>query len=201
MNYQRIYESIISNAKTKTYYEYSEKHHIIPRCLGGNNNPDNIISLSYREHFLCHWLLCKIYPENKKLKAAFGAMLTRQKNTSWQYEAVKRNLRDTHFPWLQGKTPWNKGKRGLQTAWNKGKKTGPHSKESNLKRSLAVKKHLEVNGHHRKNVDPWNKGIQGVQIAWNKGKQQPKFICSKCQKEVAGKVNLIRWHEENCKSQ
>jgi len=67
MNYSRIYESIIEKAKTRKLEGYVEKHHIIPKCIGGPDKIENIVELTAREHFLCHLLLCEIYPEHKKL--------------------------------------------------------------------------------------------------------------------------------------
>lgn len=40
---------------------YSEKHHIIPRCLGGLDTAENIVSLSARQHFIAHFILAKAY--------------------------------------------------------------------------------------------------------------------------------------------
>jgi hypothetical protein len=37
-----------------------ETHHIIPRSLQGQNSPDNLVKLSYREHFIAHLLLTKM---------------------------------------------------------------------------------------------------------------------------------------------
>ena len=44
-----------------------EVHHIVPKCLGGSNKKENLVELTAREHFICHRLLCEIYPKNKKL--------------------------------------------------------------------------------------------------------------------------------------
>lgn len=74
MNYQNIYNQIIERAKTRVLEGYKEKHHIIPRCLGGGNKKENIIELTAREHFLCHMLLCEIYPNNHKLNYALFLM-------------------------------------------------------------------------------------------------------------------------------
>ena len=60
MNYQRIYNQIIERAKTRQLNCYKEKHHIIPRCIGGKDI-NNIVELTAKEHFLCHRLLCEIY--------------------------------------------------------------------------------------------------------------------------------------------
>jgi hypothetical protein len=55
--YKKIYEFIIERAKNRSLNCYVEKHHIIPKCLGGLNNKDNIIKLTAKEHFICHRLL------------------------------------------------------------------------------------------------------------------------------------------------
>lgn len=74
MNYQRIYNQIIERAKTRQIEGYVEKHHIIPKCLGGNNNKNNLVKLTAREHFVCHLLLTEIYPNESKLKQALWLM-------------------------------------------------------------------------------------------------------------------------------
>lgn len=77
MNYSKVYELIISNARLhhlERVSKYHEKHHIIPRCIGGSNEDYNIVSLSPREHFVCHMLLVKIYKDNNKLRFALWSM-------------------------------------------------------------------------------------------------------------------------------
>ena len=76
MNYKKLYDSIIENPN-RGNSQYTEKHHIIPRCLGGTDDPGNLVKLSAREHYLCHWLLTKIYPSGRnhyKLIRAFWMM-------------------------------------------------------------------------------------------------------------------------------
>jgi hypothetical protein len=83
MNHQKVYQSIIENAKslnrikfkkTNKYYIYYEKHHIIPKCLGGNNDKENLVLLTAREHYICHKLLTYMYRDNKSLVYAFHRM-------------------------------------------------------------------------------------------------------------------------------
>jgi hypothetical protein len=74
MNYQRIYNNLMTLRKMRT--GYVEKHHIIPRCLGGLDDKDNLIELYPEEHYLAHLLLCKIYPDNQKLLYAAMNMTT-----------------------------------------------------------------------------------------------------------------------------
>jgi hypothetical protein len=74
MEYLKIYNQIVDNAKCRTINGYTEKHHIVPKCLGGTNKKDNIVSLTAKEHYICHKLLCEIYPDETKLKYAFWRM-------------------------------------------------------------------------------------------------------------------------------
>ena len=67
MNYEKIYNQIIDRAKIRVLEGYKEIHHIIPRCVGGTNDKDNLVTLTAREHFICHWLLVRMYPDNNKL--------------------------------------------------------------------------------------------------------------------------------------
>lgn len=39
---------------------YVEKHHVIPRCLGGSNDQNNLVFLTAKEHYICHRLLTKM---------------------------------------------------------------------------------------------------------------------------------------------
>lgn len=54
--------------------EYHETHHIIPRCVGGNNDPDNLIDLFAREHYEAHRLLALENPQNQSFIFAWHMM-------------------------------------------------------------------------------------------------------------------------------
>jgi len=78
MNYPKIYESLISNAQLEKRKKhtgiYYEKHHIIPRCLGGNDSRENLVLLTAKEHFIAHKLLLYINPDSIPLQRAFHMM-------------------------------------------------------------------------------------------------------------------------------
>lgn len=59
--YEKWYSIIVDSAKTRTITEYTETHHILPRSLGGTDDSTNLVKLTAREHFVCHWLLTKIH--------------------------------------------------------------------------------------------------------------------------------------------
>lgn len=61
MDYERIYNQLIANAKTRGNVRPAERHHIIPKSMGGNNKKANIVELTPREHFIAHLLLWKIH--------------------------------------------------------------------------------------------------------------------------------------------
>ena len=80
MNYQKIYVQLIRNRQINQIpesYKYAENHHIIPRCLNGVDDQWNIVRLSFREHYIAHLLLWKMYKEQDiglKLAYAVKAM-------------------------------------------------------------------------------------------------------------------------------
>lgn len=199
MNYQKIHDAIIANAKIRTTDEYTEKHHIIPRCMSGTNDKINLVRLLAREHFLIHWMLVKIYPENNKLKFAFHLMTVRDKNqkryTSKSYKyarklhakAISVTLKGVSNP-NKARIPWNKGKIGVYS-------------EDTLKRISTT-----LTGSI-----PWNKGIPQTeeqkianskshlgQIAWNKGLKTGKLSLERVQKrEETKKLNRLKRLELN----
>lgn len=62
MNYQKHYNALIERAKSRNLEGYSESHHIIPRCIGGTDHRNNLVSLTPEEHYTAHLLLVRIYP-------------------------------------------------------------------------------------------------------------------------------------------
>ncbi len=70
--YTRIYYSIIDRAKNRVLNGYTEKHHIIPKSIGGSNTKDNLVKLTPREHFICHLLLPKMLEGLSRRKMTFA---------------------------------------------------------------------------------------------------------------------------------
>lgn len=79
--YSNWYFSIIKNAKNRGKPTiYCEKHHILPKSLGGSNSQENLVWLTAREHYLCHWLLTKCYEgkEKSKMIHAFWCLMNQK---------------------------------------------------------------------------------------------------------------------------
>lgn len=74
MNYQKIYDSLVDRGRHRIIVGYFEKHHIIPRCIGGSDEDHNLVDLTPEEHFLAHLLLVKLYPQDRKILFAAWMM-------------------------------------------------------------------------------------------------------------------------------
>ena len=97
MNYTKHYDMLIERARNRTHPGYTEKHHIIPRCLGGSNKKENIISLSAREHYVAHQLLVKMNPDHHGLIKAANMMacgntsVRRRNNRLYEWLRIKHS--------------------------------------------------------------------------------------------------------------
>lgn len=161
MNYQKIHDQIIERAKTRKLQGYKERHHIIPQCLGGTDNKDNLVNLTAREHFIIHKLLCKIYPTYKGIQLALYAMVNWQSSknqrdyiiSSREFETIKINAIEAI----------------RESQLNRDPATRKHSTETKEKISKALtgktksKIHCENMSASLKGKIPWNKGKTGVQ--------------------------------------
>ena len=97
--YERTYGSLMARAAGREYIKgFHERHHIIPRSMGGSNSKSNLVCLTYREHFLAHWLLIKFTngKDHIKMLHALVRMTGKNKNnfnrriSSWQFSIAKK---------------------------------------------------------------------------------------------------------------
>lgn len=100
--YAKWYINIIEARRNRILENimYTETHHIIPKTMGGTDSNDNLVILTYREHFLCHWLLSKAIKKEHKRKAlsALSAMRRNSKQvinkSSWMFDVMKRAVKE-----------------------------------------------------------------------------------------------------------
>ncbi len=94
--YLKWYFSLCNSARGRVRSEGMERHHVIPKSLGGSNQEDNLVYFTYREHFLAHWILTKITKGKLRTKmlAALWAMTWVSKTNTrivagWQYAIAR----------------------------------------------------------------------------------------------------------------
>jgi hypothetical protein len=176
MNYQRIYDQIIERAKIRQIEGYIEKHHITPRCIEGSDDKNNIVQLTAREHFICHMLLCEMYPNEPKLKHALFLMsIGKQKAKNKHYKISGRTyerLKLEYSLFLTGKKQKDKTKQkkseSMKLVWaNKTDKemTDKAQKIWNTRR----KNNTLSTDQQRQNI---SKALKGRKITWDRGRNQ-----------------------------
>jgi hypothetical protein len=205
--YTRIYYSIISNAQTRTLPSsvYVEEHHIIPKSLGGDNSRSNLVSLTGREHFICHRLLTKITAglDKQKMSHAVWSMLVRGKNTdkglvtSRTFELARIEAAKASSVSLTGI------KRSDETKKRMTKPKSAHHTALLISRCLAM-------AENRRGAPAHNKGKTGTNsplfnlpkseyTKQQMRKPKEKATCPHC--GLTGGINqLKRWHFNNCKT-
>lgn len=122
MNYKAVYDKLMQKARNRGCVSgYSEKHHVVPRCLGGSNSKDNLVVLTAEEHFLAHQLLVKIHPGNHKLAYAAQAMVFKNDKTRRSnklYGWLKRRLAQASADKMKCCNPMNtaEGRKNFEEA-------------------------------------------------------------------------------------
>ena len=117
--YTKLYYKITSNAKQRITNGYTELHHIIPQSMGGSNDKENLVELTAREHFICHWLLIKMTEgeDRSKMLYALNGMKAENKYqqryhtkiTARVYEKYRIEHAENHSKRMKGRKAWNKG--------------------------------------------------------------------------------------------
>lgn len=102
MNYATHYALLISRAKDRTLHGYSERHHVVPRCLGGDDSPDNVVRLTAEEHFVAHQILVKIHPLDHRIAHA-AAMMANTRPTNKFYGWLRRKYSEARRTEMLGK--------------------------------------------------------------------------------------------------
>ncbi len=117
--YTKLYYKITSNAKQRITDGYTELHHIIPQSMGGSNDKENLVELTAREHFICHWLLIKMTEGEDRSKMLYALNGMKAENryqqryhtkiTARVYEKHRIEHAENHSKRMKGRIAWNKG--------------------------------------------------------------------------------------------
>ena len=170
--YNFWYTSITENARTRVLTGYVESHHIIPVSLGGSNNKENLVDLTAREHFICHWLLTKLHTGESRAKMIYALNGMKRngqhteryetKITSRVYENLKKEFSIIHSAAMKGRDPWNRGYKEdrpevLENVKQAALKRKPQSKESREKQAQKTRGQQRTD-EQRKNISNSLKG-------------------------------------------
>lgn len=122
--YTKTYNAIIHRAKNRHMPVcYTEVHHVIPRCMGGDNSSGNLVVLEGREHYICHLLLPRMVDDpihvSKLMSAAF--FMSNLSNADQRPFKVNNRIYQSLKEWFARETskrmtkypPINERERGL----------------------------------------------------------------------------------------
>ena len=80
MNWKNIYLNLMNKAQLRNKPDcYCEKHHVIPKSIGGTDEPSNLVWLTAREHLIAHrlWVRFETDPQKRrKAQSALWSMVT-----------------------------------------------------------------------------------------------------------------------------
>jgi len=168
MDYQRHYDLLIDKAKNRQLNGYLEKHHIVPRCLGGTDDKDNLVALTPEEHYVAHQLLVKMYPENDSLVYAANKMTVtskyaprNNKRYGWlkrKYQSVCKKRVGNKNPsfgrsWYYNPDTLENGKfleHEVPAGWIRGRNPKKPKRCKKCGQTTCVRKEICYNGHRIK---------------------------------------------------
>lgn len=188
--YTKVYWSIITRATTRVNTGYVEKHHIIPKCLGGTNKKSNIVELTPKEHYLCHRLLTKMtigVDKNKMVYAWWAMTVHTSKYTNGNRYVVTGKSYET------ARNEYRKLVTGIPKSKKHREKLGKYERTPEIRKAISDSRKAQIGKQHR--TDDTKKRIGERQ----KGMPKPIGYCQHCGKQMSV-MNLSRWHGENCKN-
>lgn len=202
--YLKWYLSLVSKEYSNT--TYSEKHHILPKSLGGTNAKINIVKIPGRVHFICHKLLVRMMVDTKHKKNMIHAlnMLASANNkdqyrhqiSSREYEAIRKQLSESMIgennP-MYGKPAPNRGITHTAETREKLSKANLAHYSTHPSARLGVKASEETRQKLRDRIVTDETRMK-LSLAH---KDKVNIECSYCGKSTNA-PNYKRWHGDNC---
>ena len=144
MDYKAHYDKLIARGQRTLIHGYRERHHIVPKCLGGDDSEDNLVYLTAEEHYIAHQLLVKIYPSNQELIYAANMMCVKDGNQ-------QRNNKE--YGWLKQRRSELMKIKMQGNSYAKGAVRSEEFKANLSKQKAGVKKAPRTQEH----TDNWRK--------------------------------------------
>lgn len=140
MNHQRVYDCLVAHAVSQDRpRKGNERHHIVPRCLGGGDEKSNIVVMTYREHYLAHQLLARIHG-GRLWYAAIAFRMKGRNGNSRSFEHARKQAAAWKSAHLKGvpQSPELRAKRAKAMIGNTNTLGKKMSAESSAKKSKAM---------------------------------------------------------------
>ena len=196
MDYQKHYNHLIDRARTRLLETYTEKHHIIPKCMNGSNDVENIVALTPEEHYVAHQLLVKIYPNEPKLVYAAHMMTVGSLNHSrsnklygWLRKKFSEAQKENPSSGMLGKKHCEESKMKIsiknkgRVPWNKGK-IGLYKHEEEIKQKISKgNKGKQFSKEHRQNLSKSHKAHPSMGMLGKKHREESKQVMSEKAKD------------------
>lgn len=179
--YTKWYFSIINRSSKNSSAGVIERHHIIPKSLGGSNRKENIAILTPKEHFVCHWLLTKMTEgyNKQKMQYAFWRMTSNTIHTNRTLSAVEYSAAKSHL---------SKSRKGKTLSDLYGDRATEIRKKMSLSQKGIPKPHAS------RNLPKDNMSSKVWHITHPDGKEEiVKNLSSFCKKHNLSQGNLSRY--------
>lgn len=195
----------VSESRPNEWFEGSQRHHILPRCLGGKDEESNLIYLTFKEHFTAHRLLAEENPGDYKLSYALWRMANSRENcTPEEYEYARSRYQKSVSIHLKGNTH-GRGNLGRIVSEDSKKKMSlahagiPLSDETRRKMSLS--RVGEGNSFYGKKHSEETKMKMSLSKKGKKKKTPIEYhlVCKSCGNPFIGRCSRNRYCS-TCKS-
>jgi len=190
MNYQSIYNQLISKYKDHSKVKFQTNgHHIIPKSFAkldgieDINGSWNIVHLPHREHFIAHLLLARIWRGHKVKGPKMARAFRQMANCGW--------YTSKNYAWIKLSYKLSDETKNKMSLIRRGK--GPRSEETKRKISKA-----KIISDKTPRGIPRSEETKRKISESSKGKTFDKIKCPYCGK-IGGCGNMKRYHYENCK--
>ena len=182
--YTRWYNQIVDRARCRITEDYTETHHIKPRSLGGTDDINNLVELTAREHFICHWLLTKMTKGEDYYKMLNALRMMRAekhgqqryetKITARVYESIKKEYARLQSEKVSGKNNPMYGKKFYRSNEGKRRQREAILGDNNGAKQETARKKISSSKLGKKR-EPFSEEWRAKMAEKKKGENNPRY--------------------------
>lgn len=121
-----------------------EKHHIVPRAVGGSDDPENVVLLTPREHYMAHLLLVRFTSGQDRARMAYALHMMCQNNPNQSRIACSRHYENA---------------RKSVSVFARGANHPSYGSRRTAEQKAAISVRMTGAGNPRYRQKPWNIGL------------------------------------------